>query len=232
VNPLGTRIDTQGMRPARPLLAVAAMLVVAGCADPAPPPVVPDVTDKPATTTTRSAVDPSAAADAATFGTWRRAPVAPSGQVAAASEAACRTLAEVGDLPLRVTDNRGGARLTLLFTDRDAAVVCQVEVARSGDATADARALPELVTAPAPTEATTLGARDIQLIEDAGEARLVLVGRAADVPTVEVSFDDATWARTSLAGGWYTIWWPQAALALTVASVDRRSVVIDSYPVK
>ena len=59
----------------------------------------------------------------------------------------------------------------------------------------------------------------------------VVVGRVADVPQVGISFDDATWGKATLADGWYVAWWPQSALALTVASVDRRSVVIDSYPV-
>jgi hypothetical protein len=220
------------MRPIRPPVAIltAAAILVAGCSDPAPPAVVPVASDRPAATATRPAPNPSAAADAATFGSWRRAPVPPSARIATASEEACRARPEVGDLPLRLTDNRGDARLILLFTDGGSAVLCHVEVAESGEATADARSLPALVAAPPPTETKTLGAYDIELFEQ-GVPRLVLVGRAADVPTVEVGFDDTRWARSTMAGGWYAIWWPQAALALTVASVDRRNVVIHSFPV-
>ena len=70
------------------------------------------------------------------------------------------------------------------------------------------------------------------MIQDGPGTRVVIVGRVADVPEVSVSFDDATWARMTMRAGWYTGWWPQAALALSVATVDRRNVVISSFPIK
>lgn len=219
--------------PARLLVVLlAAMPVLAGCGDPEPPPTVRgDPTTQPGVATPRPEVDPSAAADAATFGPWRRRPVAPSAQIAAAAENACRSQDPVGDRPLLLTDNRGEAVLTLVFVDDATAVVCHVAVARDGRTTADARAIPEVAGAPAPGDGA-LGAYDLDVIEASSGARVVIVGRVADVPEVSVSFDDATWARMSMNAGWYTAWWPQAALPLSVATVDRRNVVISSFPIE
>jgi hypothetical protein len=60
---------------------------------------------------------------------------------------------------------------------------------------------------------------------------VVVVGRVADVPEVGISFDDSTWGKATIADGWYAAWWPQGSVPLSVASVDRRNIVIDSFPV-
>jgi hypothetical protein len=213
------------------LLAAVAAVAAGGCGNPeAPPGERPAQTTVAVVGTPRPAADPSAAADAATFGPWRRRPVAPSSGVAAAAEDACRAQAAVGDLPLTLTDNRGDRVLTLVFTDATHAAVCHAAVTPARDATADARSLPEVVAGAAPAEGR-LGAYDIEVIEARSGPRVVIVGRVSDVPEVSVSFDDATWGRMSMNAGWYTAWWPQAALAMTVATVDRRNTVISSFPV-
>ncbi len=76
-----------------------------------------------------------------------------------------------------------------------------------------------------------LGAHNIEVIESPSGARVVVVGRVADVPEVGISFDDSTWGKATIADGWYAAWWPQGSVPLSVASVDRRNIVIDSFPV-
>jgi len=86
------------------------------------------------------------------------------------------------------------------------------------------------LAAPVPGEGE-LGAYDLEVIEDRPGTRVVIVGRVADVPEVSVNFDDATWGRMTMRAGWFSAWWPQAALPLSIATVDRRNVVISSVPV-
>ena len=217
-----------------PRLLVAplvAALALAGCGSPEPPPSQGEPTAAAGVATARPTVDPTAAADAGTFGPWRRRAIAPSAGIAEAGEAACRAQEAVGDLPLRLMDNRGEAVLTLVFAGDEAAAVCHAAVTEDGVASADARALPAVVAAPAPAEGK-LGGYDLEVIETPNGARVVIVGRVSDVPEVSVSFDDGTWGRMTMDAGWYTGWWPQAALAMSVATVDRRNVVISSFPVK
>lgn len=134
------------------------------------------------------------------------------------------------ETPLTLVDNRGAGVLTLVFAGPSTAIVCHAAVAPDGGATADVRALPDVVSAPAPTKGK-LGAYDLEVIPAPSGPRVVIVGRVSDVPEVSVSFDDATWGRMSMTAGWYTAWWPQSALALTVATVDRRNTVISSFAV-
>jgi len=220
------------LRPGRlSLMALLVAVAASGCANPdAPPSVRSTPVAEAGGATPRPAADPTAAADAATFGPWRRRPVAPSPGVASAAEDACRAQGGVGETPLTVLDNRGAGTLTLVFTDAASAFVCHATVRVGGGATADVRALPDVVAGPAPAEGK-LGAYDLEVMEESSEPRVVIVGRVSDVPEVSVSFDDATWGRMSMNAGWYPAWWPQAALALTVATVDRRNVVISSFPV-
>jgi hypothetical protein len=214
------------------LLATAACLLVAACGGPAPTggePVAPR--DAPAgKPSPRPTVDATAVADAATLGTWRRVPIVPSPATAAAAEEACRAQDVVGAMPLRLTDARGEGLLTLVFADEATTAVCHADVAGDGSAAADARVIAGLADAEALAEGH-LGPYDLERIVTGTGARFVVVGRVADVPEIGISFDDFTWGKATLADGWYAPWWPQAAKALSVASVDRRSVVIDSFAV-
>lgn len=213
---------------------LVAAMVAGGCANPQTPPSARATRSAEAgagagAASQRPAPDPTAAADAATFGPWRRRPLAPSPAVAAAAEQACRAQDAVGETPLTVLDNRGEGTLVLVFTSATSAFVCHAEVT-GGGAMADARALPNVVAGKAPAEGK-LGAYDIEVVEAASGPRVVIVGRVSEVPEVSVSFDDATWGRMSMNAGWYAAWWPQSALALTVATVDRRNTVISSFAV-
>lgn len=221
------------MRPGSRLpLLTALCLLAAGCGGPSPSGVVAGQTPgtDAAEITPRPTPDPTAVADAALFGRWRRAPVTPSPAIAGAAEAACRTQDGVGTLPLRVLDARGEGQLTLVFADDAATMVCHGVAADDRTVTADARAIEGLANAEPPAEGH-LGAHDIEVVEAPSGARVVVVGRVADVPEVGISFDDATWGEATIADGWYVAWWPQVSLALSVASVDRRNVVIDSFAV-
>jgi hypothetical protein len=217
------------MRPNACLLAIAlASLLVAACGDAPPSATAARRTRDPRIATPSPTVDVTAIADAAAFGPWRRKPIATSPAVAREAERACRDQDRVGSLPLRVLDARGEGLLTLVFADDATAVVCHAAAAEGGGATADARTVAGLASAAAP-ERGHLGPHDLQVIETASGARHVIVGRVAEVPSVQVAFDDWTWGTATMADGWYAAWWPQAAPALTVASVDLRGVVIDSF---
>jgi hypothetical protein len=220
------------MRPApRLILVAAACLAAVGCAGPAPSvvtvrtPLVDAGEVSPIPTP-----DPTAVADTGVFGRWRRAPVTPSRAVAHAAETACRAQDGVGQLPMRVLDARGEGLLTLIFADDATTLACHAAVADDGTVIADVRAVEGLADAQPPAEGH-LGAHDMEIINGPSGARVVIVGRVADVPEVGISFDDSTWGKATIADGWYAAWWPQASVALSVASVDRRSVVIDSFPV-
>jgi len=211
-------------------LVAALCLIAAACAGPVPSGHTAARTLDQGTATPLPTVDPSRAADVMLAGPWRRNPIRPSPAVADAAERACRALEGLATLPLRVMDARGAAFLALVFADASTARVCLVDVAADGSATAEARVLLGMADVPAPSEGH-LGAHAIEIVGAPSGPKDVVVGRVADVPQVGISFDDATWGKATLADGWYVAWWPQSALALTVASVDRRSVVIDSYPV-
>jgi hypothetical protein len=212
-----------------PLLAAVCLVAVA-CAGPASSGAAIQPRTDATEITPRPTPDRTAVAYAGVFGRWRRAPVTPPPAIAAAAEAACRTQDGVGALPLRVLDNRGEGQLTLVFADAEAASLCHAAAADDGTVIADARAVDGLAHAKPPA-AGHLGAHDIEVIEAPSGARVVIVGRVADVPQVGISFDDSTWGRATLADGWYAAWWPQASIPLSVASVDRRNVLIDSFPI-
>ena len=217
-------------RVARPLLLAAAALLAA-CNAPGPTgsaaPAEPGSGGSP---TPRPTVDATAVAVAAALGSWRRVPTTPSPSIADAAETACRALQGIDALPLRVSDTRGEGFLVLVFADDTTAVACDVTITDDGTATAEARVIEGLADAEPPGEGQ-LGPYDLERRVTGTGARFIVVGRVADVPEVGISFDDWTWGRASMQDGWYAAWWPQAAAALTVASVDRRSVVIDSYAV-
>ena len=109
-------------------------------------------------------------------------------------------------------------------------MACHAEAADDGTVAAFARAIEGLADAPPPVDGH-LGAHNIEVIESPSGARVVVVGRVADVPEVGISFDDSTWGKATIADGWYAAWWPQGSVPLSVASVDRRNIVIDSFPV-
>jgi hypothetical protein len=216
----------------RPFLLAVAVLVLGACGGQAPSDGLARARPGSDTAPTpRPTVDATAVAVAAASGPWRRVPTVPSPAMADAAEDACRALADVGDLPLRVSDTRGQGLLVLVFADDATAVVCEADVPDSGAASAEARVVHGLADAEPPAEGH-LGPHDLERVVTGAGARFVVVGRVADVPEVGISFDDWTWGKASLKDGWYAAWWPQAAAALSVASVDRRSVVIDSYAVE
>jgi hypothetical protein len=216
-----------------PLLAAVACLLFAACGGPGPSSAASGSTPARAAdgvATPRPTVDATAVAVSAALGPWRRVPIVPAPGMARTAEDACRALDGVGTLPLRLTDARGEGLLTLVFADEATTMVCEAAITDTGSATADAREVDGLAGADATADGH-LGPHDLERQETGSGARIVLVGRVADVPEIGISFDDATWGKATLADGWYAAWWPQAAAALTVASVDRRSVVIDSFPV-
>ena len=225
------------MRPVlRPTLAAVCLLAVCllaiGCAGPEPTggPATRDPGPDATRATPRPTPDPTAVANAAVFGNWRRTPVPPSPVMAGAAERACRSQDDVGSLPLRVLDARGEGQLTLVFADESTTMACHAEAADDGTMAAFARAIEGLADAPPPVDGH-LGAHNIEVIESPSGARVVVVGRVADVPEVGISFDDSTWGKATIADGWYAAWWPQGSVPLSVASVDRRNIVIDSFPV-
>jgi hypothetical protein len=220
----------------RPTLAAVCLLAVCllaiGCAGPEPTggPATRDPGPDATRATPRPTPDPTAVANAAVFGNWRRTPVPPSPVMAGAAERACRSQGDVGSLPLRVLDARGEGQLTLVFADESTTMACHAEAADDGTMAAFARAIEGLADAPPPVDGH-LGAHNIEVIESPSGARVVVVGRIADVPEVGISFDDSTWGKATIADGWYAAWWPQGSVPLSVASVDRRNIVIDSFPV-
>jgi hypothetical protein len=176
--------------------------------------------------------DPSEVANAATYAKWRRSPVTPTPDFAAAVEQACRADAAVGDTPLAVLDVRGEGRAILVFADATSAAACVVQDDGSGNLAAEAHAVPGVAKADPPAEDGDLGVHDLFTV-DAGESTFsVLVGtyNPTGVKDVSANFDaDAAWYTAASDNDWYAIWWPGTAIPLGVATANNRAEVIDSY---
>ena len=207
------------------------LLAAAACADGAPTATgEPTVSAAPPRST--GAVDPTAAANAGTYAAWRRSPIQPTPDFAAAVESACRTDAAVGDLPLVVLDVRGEGRAVLVFAGDKAATVCTAEDDRAGDITTDTHEIPGMAKAKPPTDDGDLGIHELYVVDGGGSSYSVLVGQyqPTGVKDVAANFDaDAAWYTAASDNGWYAIWWPGEAKPLGVATSNNRSEVVDSY---
>ena len=214
------------------LAALAIILLTAGaCADSAPTATSePPVSAKPARPT--AAVDPTAAANAGTFSAWRRSPIQPTPEFAAAVEAACRADGSVGEKPLAVLDVRGEGRAILVFAEDKAATVCTAQDDQAGTVTIEAHAIPGMAKAEPPKDDGDLGIHELSVADGGGSSYSVLVGQyqPKGVKDVAANFDaDAAWYTAASDNGWYAIWWPGEAKPLGVATSDNRNVVVDSY---
>ena len=214
------------------LAALAIILLTAGaCADSAPTATSEQpVSAKPARPT--AAVDPTAAANAGTFSAWRRSPIQPTPEFAAAVEAACRADGSVGEKPLAVLDVRGEGRAILVFAEDKAATVCTAHDDQAGTVTIEAHAIPGMAKAEPPKDDGDLGIHELSVADGGGSSYSVLVGQyqPKGVKDVAANFDaDAAWYTAASDNGWYAIWWPGEAKPLGVATSDNRNVVVDSY---
>ncbi len=221
------------------LLAALAiiLLVVAACAEGVPTPTGgADGGDGsgPAATPPRSTgrPDPSEFANAATYAAWRRSPVRPTPDFAAAVEAACRSEDAVGDLPLQVLDARGEGRAILVFADAKAGVACAAQDDRAGSVAVQTHPVPGVKEAKPPAVDGDLGVHEMYVVDAGGSTYSVLVGQynPKGVKDVSANFDaDAAWYTAASSNGWYAIWWPGEAQPLGVATANNRAEVIDSY---
>jgi hypothetical protein len=219
------------------LAAVAIILLaVAACAETPPTDATAPAGDgAPAAATPArpsGRPDPSTVANDATYAAWRRSPVRPTPDFAAAVEAACRADEAVGDLPLAVLDVRGEGRAILVFAERNAAVSCVVQDDRAGNLAVETHPVPGVAKAGPPAEDGDLGVHDLFVVDAGGTTYSVLVGQynPQGVKDVSANFDaDAAWYTAASNHGWYALWWPGKALPLGVATANNRSEVIDSY---
>ncbi len=211
-------------------ITLALVVVAASCSFEATPAEIGPTPTQAPSVRAPTAVDPSAAADAATFGGWRRDPITPTPAFTATVEAACRAQPGVADLPLAVLDVRGEGRATLVFAAAGPAVMCRADVAADGAATVQVAPIAAADGA-APPPAGKLGIYDLTRVDDVARPYSVLVGEVGDpVHSVAVNFDaDAAWYKASKANGWYAIWWPGATKPIAVAASDMRSVVMDGF---
>jgi hypothetical protein len=211
-------------------ITLALVAVAASCSFEAPPVETSLSPTQAPSVPASAAVDPSAAADAATFGGWRRGPITPTPEFTSTVEAACRAQPSIADLPLAVLDVRGEGRATLVFAAAGPAVECRADVAPDGTATVQVVPIAAADGAtPPPTG--KLGVYDLARVDDVARPYSVLVGEVGDqVHSVGVNFDaDAAWYKASQANGWYAIWWPGATKPIAVAASDMRSVVMDGF---
>ncbi|HEY6571076.1 MAG TPA: hypothetical protein VIZ22_12340 [Candidatus Limnocylindrales bacterium] len=223
-------------RRATPLAALTMIMVtLTGCADSAPAntdaPSDAAASVAPARSRNTGPVDPSAAANDATFGAWRRAPVKPTPEYVAAAEEACRADPAVGDAPLVVLDARGEGRAILVFADDKTAVSCIAEDDKSGTIAIDAHPIPDFAKAKPPKEAD-FGVHELYTLEAGGSTYSALVGQyePTGVKSVAANFDaDAAWYTAATDNGWYAIWWPGESKPLGVATSDTRNIVMHSY---
>ena len=207
------------------------LLTAAACADSAP-----TATDQPPGSVTPArptgAVDPTAAANAGTFSAWRRSPIQPTPEFAAAVEAACRGDESVGDKPMMVLDVRGEGRAILVFAQDKAATVCTAQDDQAGTVTVATHAIPGVAKAKPPKDDGDLGIHELYVADGGGSSFSVLVGQyqPTGVKDVAANFDaDAAWYTAASDNGWYAIWWPGEAKPLGVATSSNRNVVVDSY---
>jgi hypothetical protein len=216
---------------------VIILLMTAACAEGGPTPTGgADGGDGsgPAQTPARSSArpDPSQFANTATYAAWRRSPVRPTPDFAAAVEDACRAETVVGDLPLVVLDARGEGRAILVFADAKAAIACAAQDDRAGSITVQTHPIPDVEEAKPPADDGDLGVHEMFVVDAGGSTYSVLVGQynPKGVKDVSANFDaDAAWYTAASENGWYALWWPGEARPLGVATANNRAEVTDSY---
>ena len=167
-----------------------------------------------------------------TFSAWRRSPIQPTPEFAAAVEAACRADDSVGEKPLVVLDVRGEGRAILVFAEDKAATVCTAQDDQAGTVTIEAHAIPGMAKAKPPEDDGDLGVHELSVADRGGSSYSVLVGQyqPKGVKDVAANFDaDAAWYTAASDNGWYAIWWPGEAKPLGVATSNNRNEVVDSY---
>ena len=153
---------------------------------------------------------------------------APDPQVSETAEAACREQPAVGDLPLKVLDARGEGEVTIVFADDETAAVCFATATQAGAATATARPIAGYRTRSPSTPRSWASTTRRSSTPRWARGSWSSAGSATRSTTSAASFDDWTWGKASMAGGWYAIWWPGTQPALTVAASDARSIAIDA----
>jgi hypothetical protein len=213
------------------LVAALSALVACGPSDPSPPP------EASAPSESTGAALPSDPVTAQLTGPWRPSPIELPDDLRSSAEYVCRNpanpavLAAIKDLPIAVSDARGGGLASLLFADGDIAFECRVKLEMVGPGLGATILEPpsRLAAGDAPADAITIVSDN--RVEDDGGARTVLIGRVAPDPyRVVASFDDQSEVVASLGNGWYTAWWPGLDRPGGVGALDRKSVVVTSAP--
>jgi hypothetical protein len=167
-------------------------------------------------------------------GSFRRGGVPVPSDVLAAATDECRSVPtppyaeDIGSRPVAVSDLRGEGVVILVFASATTATGCRVTL---GD---DALSATLFAVEPGPD--APLGEGEITLAAyeldgDGSRERTIAVGRYGDrVVKVRAGFDDDTYVTSSMANGWYAMWWLGPTEMATVAALDIRSTVLSAVP--
>lgn len=171
-------------------------------------------------------------AGGAVFGEFRRGGVPIPPDLARRGEDECRTspvpdhAEEIGTRPLVVSDTRGLGVMLFVFADGKGATGCRVEVDEgAGAVTASHFAITAGPDGELERGQITLGA--MEYVEEGPNQRAVAVGRVGEgAVKVRAGFDDDTYVTSTIANGWYAMWWPGRTRAAVIVAADNRNVAM------
>ncbi len=210
-------------------LVLAAAVAAAACDGSVVPSGTPGSSATPArtptpTTTPLATPRPTNQLESLSSGAWRPKPVTVHLADVGTLRGVCGSGAPaVREAELVLADVRGDRQLTLVFVTAagDAAWVCRGTA--SGDVQVYAVEVPSQ-----PVGDDGIDALLYRRLGDADGTRTLLAGRVGPVARdVIAAFDDESYVWGAEGGGWYAMWWPGAAEAANVSSVDGRNLVLE-----
>jgi hypothetical protein len=214
-------------------MAIAVCAVLAGCTLVAPPSPSGVASESSVPGVVQSAEPISSGIPVAQLvGDWRAAPLQLGDpQIAVVSDAcAAAARTELGsaeaDLPTAIVDARGEGFTTAILADETRAIQCLGRIDGAGAATIDSieRLAPSAV---APVADGKIGLTSLVPLDDRNSGRMYVLGRVGPNATeLTVQLDDKTVVTASIAGGWYSAWWPRHPRATAIDAVDGGNPVV------
>jgi hypothetical protein len=163
-------------------------------------------------------------------GSFRRGGVPVPPDVLAAATDECRSVPtppyaeDIGSRPVAVSDLRGEGVLILVFASATTATGCRVTLDN------DALSATLFAVEPGPDAPLDVGEITLAAYEldgDGSRERTIAVGRYGDrVVKVRAGFDDDTYVTSSMANGWYAMWWLGRVRPAVIVAADNRNLAM------
>ena len=163
-------------------------------------------------------------------GWFRRGGVPVPPDVLAAATDECRSVPtpayakDIGSRPVAVSDLRGEGVVILVFASGTTATGCRVTL---GDDALSATLFAVEPGPDAPLKEGEITLAAYELDQDGSRERTIAVGRYGDrVVKVRAGFDDDTYVTSSMANGWYAMWWLGRVRPAVIVAADNRNLAM------